>query len=64
MKKRYGVFMKLKSRHILSLLEHKTSDYENKTALGIKGPYGWKEFTYKGIGLLSRKIARYLIEDL
>ena len=32
--------------------------------LGIKGQYGWEEFTYRGLGLLSRKIARYLIEDV
>jgi len=30
----------------------------------MKGEYGWREFTYKGLGLLSRKLARYLIEDL
>jgi len=56
--------MRTKSRDILSLLENKTCDYENKTALGTKEQYGWKEFTYKGLGLLSRKIGRYLIEDL
>ena len=56
--------MKLKSRDILSLLENKTCDFQNKVALGIKEAYGWKEFTYKGLGLLSRKLARYLIEDI
>ncbi len=56
--------MVLKSRDILSLLENKTSDFENKIALGIKESYGWKEFTYRGLGLLSRKLARHLIEDL
>jgi len=56
--------MELRNSHILSLLEAKTGDYENRVALGIKGPYGWREFTYKGLGLLSRRIARYLIEDL
>ena len=56
--------MELRNSHILSLLETKTGDYENRVALGIKGSYGWREFTYKGLGLLSRRIARYLIEDL
>ena len=56
--------MELRNSHILSLLEAKTGDYENRVALGIKGSYGWREFTYKGLGLLSRRIARYLIEDL
>ncbi len=56
--------MELRNSGILSLLESKTADYQGRVALGIKGQYGWREFTYKGIGLLSRKIARYLIEDL
>lgn len=56
--------MEIRNSNILSLLETKTGDYEGRIALGMKGPYGWREFTYKGIGLLSRKIARYLIEDV
>ena len=53
-----------RNSHILSHIETKTADYANRIALGIRGKYGWKEFTYKGLGLLSRKIARYIIEDL
>lgn len=49
---------------ILSHIENKTADYENRVALGVKGRYGWREFTYKGLGLLSRKIAKYLIETI
>lgn len=56
--------MELRNSHILSHIENKTADYEERVALGIKGQYGWEEFTYKGLGLLSRKIARYLIEDV
>ena len=56
--------MELRNSRILSHLENKTADYEERVALGIKGQYGWEEFTYKGLGLLSRKIARYLIEDV
>ena len=54
----------LRNSGILAHIENKTADYENRIALGIRGKYGWKEFTYKGLGLFSRKIARYLIEDL
>ncbi len=56
--------MGLKNRCILSLLEDKTSNFKDKTALGIKGEFGWREFSYKGLGLLSRKVARYIIEEL
>ncbi|MEE3349677.1 MAG: AMP-binding protein [Candidatus Gastranaerophilaceae bacterium] len=56
--------MELRNSHILSLLETKTGDFQDRIALGMKGLYGWREFTYKGIGLLSRRIARYLIEDV
>lgn len=56
--------MELRNSHILSHIQNKTKDYEERVALGIKGQYGWEEFTYKGLGLLSRKIARYLIEDV
>lgn len=56
--------MGFKNRNILSLLEVKTSDFGDKIALGIKGDYGWREFTYNGLGLLSRKSARYIIEEL
>ncbi len=54
----------LRNSGILSHIENKTADYENRIALGIRGRYGWKEFTYKGLGLFSRKIAKYLIETL
>lgn len=50
--------------NILLLLEEKTKIYEDRVALGIKTALGWKEFTYKGVGLLSRKLASYLINDL
>lgn len=55
--------MGLRSRDIFSILEDKTRDYQDKIALGTKDTFGWKEFTYKGIGQLSRKVARYIIEE-
>ncbi len=54
----------LRSSKILSLIENRTAMFEQRVALGIKSQYGWKEFTYKGLGMMSRKIARYLIEDI
>lgn len=56
--------MQYRKNNILLLLEDKTGVYENRVALGIKTALGWKEFTYKGVGLLSRKLATYLINDL
>lgn len=50
--------------NVLSLLEDKTNMYARKTALGIKTRYGWKELTFDGLGLLSRRLASYLINDL
>ncbi len=54
----------LRSSKILSHIENRTAMYEQRVALGIKSQYGWREFTYKGLGMMSRKIARYLIEDI
>lgn len=56
--------MKYRKNNILLLLEDKTHFFEDRIALGIKTALGWKEFTYKGVGLLSRKLATYLINDL
>ena len=54
----------LKKQNILLFLENRTSDYENKIALAMKTQYGWKEFTYKGMGYMSRKLASYLINNI
>ena len=56
--------MEERNSHILSFLETKTAAYADRIAVGMKSTYGWSEMTYKGVGLLSRKLARYLIEDL
>ena len=50
--------------NMLSFLEEKTNDYADRVALGIRTHLGWKEFTYQGIGMLSRKLAYYLINKL
>ena len=56
--------MKDRTSNVLSLLEDRTNSYANKIALGMKSQYGWKEFTYNGLGLLSRRIAAHLKNDL
>ena len=56
--------MGLREHNVLSFLEDKTKYYSDKIALGVKSQFGWKEFTYKGIGLMSRKLACYLLDHL
>lgn len=56
--------MGLREKNVLMLLHERTEKFSDKVALGMKTKYGWKEFTYSGIGLLSRKIAHYLINEL
>ena len=51
-------------KNVLLLLDERTKRYGERIALGTKTQLGWKEFTYKGIGLLSRKLGSYLIDDL
>lgn len=53
------------TRHnILSVLEERTNAYGDRIALGMRTQLGWKEFSYKGIGLLSRKLASHLIMEV
>jgi len=50
------------NRNILLLLENKTTEFDDRIALGIKSYLGWKELSFKGIGILSRRLANYLIK--
>ena len=54
----------MKYENVFSLLEEITIQNSEKTSLGMKTKWGWNEFTYKGLGLLSRRLASYLINDL
>ena len=54
----------LAKKNMLLFLENKTLEYESRIALAMRTQYGWKEFTYKGLGYMSRKLASYLINDL
>lgn len=54
--------MGLRKYNALTLLEDRTENYSSRVALGIKNQLGWREFTYKGLSLLSRKTACYLLD--
>ena len=56
--------MDLRKSNALQFLEDRTSDYSERVALGMKTSLGWNEFTYSGLGMLSRKVAHYLINGL
>ena len=50
--------------NVLARLDINTKLYGERIALGKRNKYGWKEITYKGLGLLTRQFASYLISDL
>ena len=49
--------------NVLRFIENKTNKYKDQVALGMKNTNGWVEYTYQGLGLMSRKIASYLLSD-
>lgn len=52
----------MENTNILSFLEKRTKELENHIALGIRSSLGWSEITYRGLSVLSRRLASYLIE--
>ena len=56
--------MKKKRNNALQFLQDRTSDYSERVAVGMKTNLGWNEFTYSGLGMLSRKLGHYLINGL
>ena len=56
-----GVIMGPMKYNMLSILEERTNEYSDRIALGIRTQMGWKEFSYKGLGLLSRQLGNPLI---
>ena len=54
----------MKYENVFKLLEEITIKNNETVALGIKSKWGWNEFTYKGLGLLSRRLASYIMNDL
>lgn len=53
----------MEQNNILLFLENRTEEFENKIALGIKSNLGWNELTFRGVGILSRRLAVYLIKN-
>lgn len=51
----------METTNILSFIEKRTKELEDHIALGIRSYLGWNEITFKGLGVLSRKLASYLI---
>ena len=49
--------------NVLLFLENSTEAHENKIALGMKSNLGWSELTFRGVGVLSRRLANYLIKN-
>lgn len=48
--------------NILLFLENRTNELDDRIALGIKSNLGWRELTFRGLGVLSRRLANYLIK--
>lgn len=51
-----------KKDNVLLFLENRTEELEDKNALGIKNYLGWREITFKGLSILSKRLAAYLID--
>ena len=49
-------------KNVLLFLESRTEELENNVALGMKSYIGWEELTFKGLSILSQRLANYLIE--
>lgn len=49
--------------NVLLFLENRTDAHENDIALGMKSNLGWNELTFRGLGILSRRLANYLIKN-
>ena len=45
--------------NILSFIEKRTNELENHIALGIRSNLGWSEITFKGLNILSRRLASF-----
>lgn len=49
--------------NVLKFLEDRTDALENKIALGMKSNLGWHELTFRGLNVLSRRLANHLIKS-
>ncbi len=48
--------------NVLLFLENRTDELQNKISLGIKSHLGWQELTFRGLAVLSKRLAGYLID--
>lgn len=48
--------------NVLLFLENRTDELENKISLGMKSNLGWNELTFRGLGVLSRRLGSFLIK--
>ena len=51
----------VKYENVLMFLENKADTLENNVALGMKTHLGWEELTYRGLSILAKRLANYLI---
>ena len=51
----------IKYENVLMFLDNKANTLENNVALGMKTHLGWEELTYKGLSILSKRLANSLI---
>lgn len=49
--------------NVLLFLENRTEILDNNIALGMKSNLGWNELTFRGVGILSRRLANFLIKS-
>lgn len=49
--------------NVLLFLENRTEILDNKIALGMKSNLGWNELTFRGVGILSKRLANFLIKS-
>ena len=49
-------------KNTLLFLETRTNELNDHIALGMKSYLGWRELSYKGLGILARRLGGYLVK--
>src|SRR5574344_218761 len=49
-------------KNVLLFMEKRTKEWEDNIALGTRSYLGWKEITFKGVSILAKRLAHYLID--
>ena len=50
-------------KNVLLFLENRTETLDNKIALGMKNTLGWNELTFRGLSILTKRLASWLISQ-